>query len=39
MLAKAAKRRHRRAVAAWLGAFAFAGAAIGVALVLPGACA
>lgn len=39
ILAGAAKRRHRWAVAAWLAAFAFAGAAIGAALVLPGACA
>ena len=39
MLAGAAKRRRRWAVAAWLAAFAFAGAAVRVALVLPGACA
>ena len=38
MLAGAAKRRRRWAVAAWLAAFAFAGAAVGVALVLSGAC-
>ena len=39
ILAGTAKRRRRWAVMAWLAAFAFAGAAIGVALVLPGACA
>ena len=39
ILAGAEKRRQRRVVAACLTAFAFAGAAIGVALVLSGACA
>ena len=38
ILAGAAKRRRRWAAAAWLAAFAFVGAALGAALVLPGAC-